>query len=189
MVGIINDWAERGLMIHRSLAEAYEHLRDFAVAEVDGEVVGVAGLRIMWANLAELYSLALAPAARGRGLGRALVERMVADAERMQIRRVFALTYEQRFFERCGFEVVDRRTLPLKVWGECIRCPKHECCDEIAVVRTLEQVPDQGPPLPSTAEVAEYDVPMPRPVPAVLRIDRAAQATEPAAPAESNADR
>ena len=182
MVRLVNDYAERGLMIHRSLAEMYEHLREFQVAawdeaEADASpsIAGVSGLRIMWANLAEIYSLAVSPDARGRGLGRKLVEAAIADAEALGIRRVFALTYERGFFERCGFEVVDRRSLPLKVWGECIRCPKHEACDEIAVVRTLEHVPDHGEPLPTPGESEEdYDVPMPRPVPAVLRIDREA---------------
>jgi len=176
MVSIVNEYAERGLMIHRSLAEVYEDLRDFHVAEFDGQVVGVVGLRIMWANLAEVYSLAVSGAARGRGVGRKLVETAIDQARQLAIRRVFALTYELEFFERCAFEVVDRRNLPLKVWGECIRCPKHEACDEIAMVRLLEGVPDHGSPLPTADEddAHEYDVPIPRLTPMAVRIDRSA---------------
>jgi amino-acid N-acetyltransferase len=52
-----------------------------------------------------------------------------------------SLTYEQAFFEKLGFEVVNKDTLPLKVWSDCVRCPKRDGCDEIAMVRTLHDVP------------------------------------------------
>jgi amino-acid N-acetyltransferase len=63
-----------------------------------------------------------------------------------------ALTYEQTFFEKSGFEVVPKDSLPLKVWSDCIRCPKRDGCDEIAMVRVLSDVPmiamEQAPPTP-----------------------------------------
>lgn len=160
MAAIVNDSAERGRMLHRSLAEFYEDLRDFRVC-LDGEqVIGVVGLRVMWANLAEVYALAVLPEARGRGVGKQLVLDSVAQAERLGIRRVFALTYEQAFFEKCGFEVCDRNRLPLKVWSECVRCPKRAACDEIAMIRVLEHVPDLAPPISLAEQTAEYDVPV-----------------------------
>ena len=159
---IVNNYAEQGLMLHRSHAELYERLRDFVVvADDDDLVMGVTGLRIMWANLAEVYSLAVAPEARGAGVGKQLVSAMADEAERLGIRRLFALTYERKFFERCGFEVVDRhRNLPLKVWSECIRCPKNQACDEIAMVRVLEHVPDVAPMSNGTGGASFYDVPI-----------------------------
>lgn len=174
MAAVLNDYAERGLMLHRSRSELYDRIRDFRVAAQDERIVGVAGLRVMWANLAEVYALAVAPTARRMGLGRKLVESTVELARELGIRRVFALTYERPFFERCGFEVVDRRMLPLKVWGECVRCPKHEACDEIAMVRELTDVADRGEPLSAAADAEDYDVPIPRLTPATLRIDRSA---------------
>jgi amino-acid N-acetyltransferase len=186
MVALVNEYAERALMLHRSLAETYGHLRDFHVAELSGpdapggrRLVGVAGLRIMWANLAEVYAIAVADEARGHGVGRRLVGALVEQARALAIRRLFALTYERRFFERCGFEVVDRRMLPLKVWGECVRCPKHEACDEIAMTCLLEDVPDHGTPLPSAGQADEihYDVPIPRLTPLTARIDQSAGGT------------
>jgi len=159
---IINDYAEQGLMLHRSHAELYERLRDYVVAEVGGRVVGICGLRILWANLAEVYALAVAREANGGGIGRRLVAGCGEEAERLGIRKLFALTYERRFFERCGFEVVDRhKTLPLKVWSECVRCPKNQMCDEIAMVRVLEHVPEvAAPPNPRASEPGRYDVPV-----------------------------
>jgi amino-acid N-acetyltransferase len=138
---IINSHAELGKMLFRSVAQLYEGMRDLAVYEVDRKVVGCVGLAIMWADLAEVRSLAVDEAYRGRGIGTRLVEWCVAEAGRLQIRRVMALTYEQRFFEKLGFEVVDKDTLPLKVWSDCVRCPKKNGCDEIAMIRTVRDVP------------------------------------------------
>ncbi|MBI1369793.1 MAG: N-acetyltransferase [Planctomycetes bacterium] len=158
---IINNYAEQGLMLHRSHAEMYERLRDYQVADHEGQVVGVCGLRIMWGNLAEVYALAVAPQMRGKGIGQRLVEAVVDDARHMEIRKLFTLTYERAFFERCGFDVVDRhQMLPLKVWSECHRCPKNQACDEIAMMRILEEVPDRSPPAEKLRPNSLYEVPV-----------------------------
>lgn len=138
---IVNGHAELGKMLFKSYAQLYEDLRDFAVAEEGGQVVGCVALGIIWADLAEVRSLAVDPACIGRGLGRQLVEWCIEEARRLQIRKLMALTYEQRFFEKLGFVVVEKDTLPLKVWSDCVRCPKRDGCDEIAMVRELTDVP------------------------------------------------
>lgn len=142
---IINDCAESGLMLHRSLAELYENLRDFHVVIEDNKVVGVCGLKVVWANMAEVYALAVAPEYRGRGFGRQLVLSVIDEAEELGLPKLMTLTYEKEFFARIGFIVVDRQSLPLKVWSECVRCPKNQMCDEVAMVRTLE-VPESAVP-------------------------------------------
>ena len=142
---IINAHAELGKMLFKSYAQIYEALRDFAVYEVENstgrEVVGCAALAIIWADLAEVRSLAVDDAYRGRGIGRRLVEWCVDEARRLGIRRLMSLTYEQAFFAKLAFEVVPKDTLPLKVWSDCVRCPKRDGCDEIAMVRELHEVP------------------------------------------------
>ena len=140
---IINSHAELGRMLFKSYAQLFEDLRDFAVHVDDatGRVVVCCGLTIIWADLAEVRSLAVDEGSRGKGIGRTLVEWSVEEARRLGIRKIMSLTYEQRFFEKLGFEVVPKETLPLKVWSDCVRCPKRDGCDEIAMVRTLHDVP------------------------------------------------
>lgn len=138
---IINSHAELGRMLFKSYAQLYESLRDFAVYESGGRIVGCCALAVVWADLAEVRSLAVEESSRGRGIGRKLVEWAIDEARRLQIRRLMSLTYEQAFFEKLGFQVVPKETLPLKVWSDCVRCPKNEHCDEIAMVRTLNEVP------------------------------------------------
>jgi amino-acid N-acetyltransferase len=138
---IINSHAELGKMLFKNYAQLYEDVRDFAVFEADGEVAGCVALGIIWADMAEVRSLAVKVGFQGRGIGKALVEWCVADARRLGIRKLMSLTYEQRFFEKLGFVVVAKESLPLKVWSDCVRCPKNLNCDEIAMVRELLDVP------------------------------------------------
>jgi len=144
---VINSHAELGKMLFKSYAQLYEDLRDFGVYEADGEIVGCVALTIIWADLSEVRSLAVDDKFRRQGIGRRLVEWSVEEARRLGIRRLMALTYEQAFFERLGFEVVPKDSLPLKVWSDCVRCPKRDGCDEIAVVLVLPDV--EAPALPS----------------------------------------
>jgi amino-acid N-acetyltransferase len=157
---IINDSAELGLMLHRSWQDLYENMRDFQVAVEDDKVVGVCGLKIVWANWAEVYALAVDTAYRGKGIGRKLVLTCVDEGENLGIRNLMTLTYEREFFLRCGFAVVDRMTLPMKVWSECLKCPKNKACDEIAMVRTLDVPEVTGPSKPADPSPTTFEVPV-----------------------------
>lgn len=159
MAQLINDNAELGLMLPKSMASLYETLRAFHVAIEGDRLVGVGGLTVVWANWAELASLAVANDQRGKGLGRKLVNVCLEEAKALGIPRVMTLTYEQAFFEKLGFTVLDRQQLPLKVWSECVRCPKNQACDEIAMVRVLDDVPDP-PEMPSPPKATSYEVPV-----------------------------
>ena len=158
---LINAFAERGKMLFRSHAELYETVRDFVVAENGAQVVGVCALEVIWSDLAEVRSLAVDPAWQGKRIGGRLVEAVIGEAQALGVQRVFALTYEQRFFERLGFAVVDKAALPLKVWSECIKCPKRDGCDEIAVVKTVLDRPTVVDDNPDTHPDLRYDVPTP----------------------------
>jgi len=135
---LVNYYAERGKMLHRSLESAYESLREFIVAQnSDARVVGCVAVAIYWADLGEVRSLAVEPHLRGRGVGWRLLEAAIEEARKLGIKRLFTLTYEQEFFARKGFEVVDREKLPEKVWRVCISCPKADACDETAMMLSL----------------------------------------------------
>jgi len=135
---LLAHFAARGELLHRTLNEVYQHLRDFVVCEAGGEIVGVCALWLYWEDLAEVRSLAVHERYGGRGLGKALVGACLEEAAALGIRRVFALTYRPGFFERLGFEALDKRELPQKIWKDCIRCAKFTCCDEVALIRKIE---------------------------------------------------
>ena len=138
---LITLFARQEMMLARSRADLYEALRDFVVADVGGRVIGCGALTIEWDNLAEIKSLAVAKRYQRRGLGQRLVKACLAEARRLGIGKVFALTSSPKFFERSGFERVERETLPHKVWSDCVNCPKFPDCDETSVAI---QVPRRG---------------------------------------------
>lgn len=130
-------YARDGLMLSRSLSDIYEALRDFYVFEQDGAVVGTVCLHICWEDLAEVRSLAVDQGWEGKGIGRQLVETCLDDARQLGLKRVFALTYKQVFFEKLGFQVIEKSELPHKIWGDCLKCAKFPDCDEIAMARDV----------------------------------------------------
>jgi len=143
---LILPFAERDEMLPRSLGEIYENIRDFFVAEdEEGTIVGCGALHVCWSHLAEIKSLAVSETCQGLGYGRRLVLACLEEAAALDLRTSFALTYRPGFFARLGFRVVDKATLPHKVWNECVRCPKFLGCREIAVVRDLAPIPISAP--------------------------------------------
>jgi amino-acid N-acetyltransferase len=132
---LIADYAKKGDMLPRSLADIYENLRDYFVfLEDDGELVGSAAIHIMWEDLAEVRSLAVREGRMRRGVGTQLVESCISEAIMLGIARIFALTYKPEFFERLGFHTVDKAELPQKIWSDCLKCSKFPDCDEVALV-------------------------------------------------------
>ena len=130
-------YAKDGLVLPRSLMDIFEAIRDFYVFVDEDRVVGAAALNICWEDLAEVRSLAVDGSFAGRGIGRHLVEACIGEARQLGIGRVFALTYQQVFFEKLGFEVIEKSELPQKIWGDCIKCAKFPECDEIALSLSL----------------------------------------------------
>jgi amino-acid N-acetyltransferase len=134
---IINTSASRGEMLPRSLGELYDNMRDYFVYEDKGKVLGTCALHICWEDLAEIRSLCVAESSRKKGIGRMLVEVCIEEAKQLNIPRIFLLTYQDMFFTKCGFILVDKKELPQKIWSDCIRCPKFPECDEIAMIRHI----------------------------------------------------
>lgn len=134
---LINQFAGRGLMLAKARSHLYQNIRDFWVAEKEGQFAGCGALHILWADLGEIRSLAVAEQFQGNGVGRHIVEALIQEAIQLGLPQVFALTYQQPFFERLGFVVVEKETMPRKVWGECMDCAKFPNCDETAVVLKL----------------------------------------------------
>ena len=144
MQEVINGYAAEDRMLERSRDFLLEHLRDFLVAEDASGFLGCCALAVLTPDLAEVRSLAVRPEAAGRGIGRALVRACIAEARRLGVHRVFALTLVPEFFERCGFMLTSLGRLPEKSAAECPVCPKRFKCDEHAMLLHL----DGSTPLP-----------------------------------------
>ena len=137
ILDLINWYAAKRIMLPRTEFEMSENIRDFSVAYSGGKLVGCGALHFYSPVMAEVRSLAVAPDNRTQGIGLLLAEALVREAQDYSLEAVFAFTYVPGFFAKMGFQEVERGELPLKAWKDCLRCPKFNWCDEIAVVRIL----------------------------------------------------
>lgn len=127
-----------GDLLPRSNYDLCRHIKEYLVAEAhDGDIVGCGSLKIYSRDLAEVAGLAVRPDWQGFGVGRAVLESLLAEARAHGLAEVLALTRKPAFFLKLGFTPVDKEHFPLKVWADCARCPRQNCCDEVAVVLTL----------------------------------------------------
>jgi amino-acid N-acetyltransferase len=134
---LLTYFAGKGDMLSRSLSELYESIRDFYVATDEERLLGTAALHIVWEDLAEVRSVAVAEESGKKGIGSQLVQACIAEAREIGLKRLFCLTYKPEFFARHGFRLVDKSELPHKVWGDCIKCVKFPDCDENAMILDL----------------------------------------------------
>ena len=138
LLDLIDDYAAKGIMLPRTEFELSENMRDFSVIYSENKLIGCGALHFYSPTMGEIRSLAVAESAKTHGIGRLIVESLIEEAREYCLDAVFAFTYVPGFFAKVGFEEVERGELPLKAWKDCLRCPKFQSCDEIAVVRILE---------------------------------------------------
>ena len=135
---LIAPYVATGDLLPRSNYDLCRHIKEYVVAEAPGgSIVGCGSLKVYSQTLGEIAGLAVHPDAQGSGVGRALMETLVAEARASGLSEVLALTRKPAFFLKLGFLPSEKEHFPLKVWADCARCPRQNCCDEIAVVLTL----------------------------------------------------
>ena len=100
---LIRIFAERKLMIRRSMGELYESIREFLVAVDDeGRVVGCVALHVFWEDLAELRCLAVAEHLQGQGWAAGWWT-PAGSRPRPRDRVGLHPDHAVGFFERCGY--------------------------------------------------------------------------------------
>lgn len=145
---IVEPYAERGILLAKELVDFYEAVQEFWVAEIAADalggadwaeasfpamaspgkkplakpmVVGCGAIHVMWEDLAEVRTLAVAPAYVGQGIGHQLLARLLARARELELRRVFCLTFEVDFFRSHGFTELPGPAVPEPIFGQLLR--------------------------------------------------------------------
>ncbi|AVM00470.1 amino-acid N-acetyltransferase [Gordonia iterans] len=109
------------ILLGKNLVTLYESIQEFWVAEIDGRVVGCGALHVMWADLGEVRTVAVDPAAAGRGVGHRIVARLLDVARQLELERVFVLTFEVDFFSRHGFAEIEGTPVTHEVYEQMCR--------------------------------------------------------------------
>ncbi|MGH3973234.1 MAG: amino-acid N-acetyltransferase [Pseudonocardiaceae bacterium] len=109
------------VLLDKQLVTLYEDVQEFWVAERDNVLVGCGALHVLWEDLAEIRTLAVHPDAIGQGIGHALVEQLVKQGRELGLRRLFVLTFEERFFSEHGFRTIEGTPVTGEVYEEMRR--------------------------------------------------------------------
>jgi amino-acid N-acetyltransferase len=133
LFNLMNRYVAERVLLPRPLGNLYEDVWEFTVAEEDGTLLGCGALKFYNQELAEIRSLCVGAPLKSKGVGRMLTAALLDEAERYRLKTVFALTVVAAFFEKLGFQKAPRERFPIKVYEDCLGCPKYSCCDEIAV--------------------------------------------------------
>jgi len=120
---LVAPYAQRRILIAKDAVAYFESLSEFRIARdvVSGQVVGCGALHIMWEDLAEIRTLAVADGVCGHGVGGALVEALLQDARDVGVARVFCLTFEVDFFAGHGFVPIEGQAVEPEVYAQLLR--------------------------------------------------------------------
>ncbi len=119
--GIVAPHAQSRVLVAKDAVTYYESLQEVRVAEIGDRVVGCGALHVMWEDLAEIRTLAVEPAAKGAGVGSAILDALVADAVELGVERLFCLTFEVEFFAHHGFQPIEGQAVEPAVYAELLR--------------------------------------------------------------------
>jgi amino-acid N-acetyltransferase len=138
---------EEGRLLPRTLAEVTAHADRFVIAVRGRRVVGCAELAPLSELIAEVRSLAVDRAERGKGLGAALVDEVRCRARAAGFEKLCAFTHAPAYFTGLGFSIVPHRWLLEKVLTDCVKCPRFRRCGQYAMLRELDDHARSSPPL------------------------------------------
>jgi len=125
---------KNGNILERNSSEMATTIRSYIVAYDEDKIVGFVALHIHTATLSEIRSLVVDSEFRKQGIGTGLINRAIEEAKFYGLKSVLVLTYQQKLFEKFGFKVIAKESIPeTKIWLDCIKCKHFPICDEIAL--------------------------------------------------------
>ena len=118
---LVDSYAAPGQMLSKETVTLYESVQEFVVAEKDGVVIGCGALHVLWEDLAEVRTVAVAEHLHGKGVGRKILEAIIARAKTIGVQRIFCLTFETEFFGSLGFKEIQGTPVEPEVYAELLR--------------------------------------------------------------------
>ena len=130
---------KEGIILNRSEDEVATNIRSYVLAKDGERLVGYTALHIHSKRLAEIRSLIVDEKYRGQKIGQRMVEFTLEEAKALGVEEdVLVLTYLPAFFEKLGFNEINKEVIPEhKIWADCIKCIHFPVCNEIALVHKL----------------------------------------------------
>jgi amino-acid N-acetyltransferase len=133
---LVEPLVQERILLGKDLVAFYEAVQEFVVAvDADGSMIGCGALHVMWEDLGEVRTLAVAPEHLRRGVGRAILERLEERARELGVTRLFCLTFETQFFGRHGFSAISDSLVAPEVYAELVRSPDEGVAEALELAR------------------------------------------------------
>ncbi len=127
----------RAEVLPRSVEAIRISIDDWVVAVEGTSVLACGSLLAYSPTLSEIRSLIVADQFKRKGLGRAVVNALIEEAQRRDVATLFALTSATALFEKVGFRRTEKYRFPEKVRRDCVTCSIQDRCDRFAVILSL----------------------------------------------------
>ena len=139
MQAMVRTEVKDGIILNRSEDEVATNIRSYVLAKEEGKLVGYTALHIHSSRLAEIRSLIVDEAYRGKNIGKNMVQFTLEEAKNLGVKEdVLVLTYLPQFFEKLDFVEINKEVIPEhKIWADCIKCIHFPVCNEVALVYKL----------------------------------------------------
>jgi len=139
MLALIEPYVERRILLGKERVTLFEDIREFLVAETpEGELIGCGALHVIWEDLGEIRTIAVADAWLHRGVGHAILEKLEQDARELGLTRLFCLTFETQFFGGHGFEPIGEKVVDPEVYAELVRSPDDGVAEFLDLARVKQ---------------------------------------------------
>ncbi len=138
MQRVVKKAVEEGIILPRSDDEIATNIRSYTIAQENKKIIGFTALHIHTKTLAEIRSLIVDENFRGLGIGKSLVLMAIQEAKELGVQEILSLTYNRDFFEKLGFEEIEKEKIPEhKIWADCIKCKHFPICNEISMIKKI----------------------------------------------------
>ncbi len=120
IASLVAPYASRGILVEKELIAYFEDVQEFIVAHRENRLVGCGALHVLWDDIAEVRTLAVAAEVLGTGVGHLLLDRLEQRARKLELRRLFCLTFEVDFFATHGFAEIEGAPIGTDVYQEML---------------------------------------------------------------------
>jgi len=136
MQALVVNEVKDGIILIRTEDELATNIRSYVLAKDKDKIIGYTALHVHSKRLAEVRSLIVDEAYRGKKVGQRMVEFTLKEAKDLGVEEdVLVLTYLPTFFEKLGFNEINKELIPEhKIWADCIKCIHFPVCNEVALV-------------------------------------------------------
>ena len=136
---LVEPLVQKRILLGKDLVVFYEAVQEFRVAEApDGTLIGCGALHVMWQDLGEVRTLAVAEEWLHSGIGHAILDDIEREAVQLGLTRLFCLTFETGFFSGHGYAPIGEGVVAPDVFVQLTLSPDEGVAEFLDLSRVKQ---------------------------------------------------